>query len=57
MNKDYLGDSVYVENENDSVKLTTDNGMGRTSNTIILESETLGALLRWCERHGWIKPR
>lgn len=56
MNKDYLGDSVYVEDDKDSVKLVTDNGEG-PSNTIILETETLGALLRWCERHGWIKPR
>lgn len=56
MDKDYLGDSVYVESEHDSIKLTTDNGMG-PSNTIVLEAETLGALLRWCQQHGWIKGR
>lgn len=55
MNKDYLGDSVYAESDNVGIKLTTDNGMG-PSNTIILEVETLEALIRWCQRHGYIAP-
>lgn len=58
MNKDYLGDSVYVEEIEckTAIRLTTENGAPEAdpSNTIILENETLGAFLRWAIRHGWI---
>ena len=43
MEKEYLGDSVYVEPEGDMLKLTTDNGEGPT-NTIDLEWEQWQAL-------------
>jgi hypothetical protein len=56
MNKDYLGDSVYVESDDTGIKLTTDNGSG-PSNTIIFEVEVLEAFIRWCQRHGYIAPR
>lgn len=57
MNKDYLGDSVYAESDDaGGIKLTTDNGRG-PSNTIILEVETLAALVRWCQRHGYIASK
>ena len=44
--KRYLGDSVYVEMEGDSVKLTTDNGRG-ASNTILLEEFVMNKLCRY----------
>jgi len=44
MQKIYLGDSVYVEIENEMVKLTTDNGEG-PSNTIFLDEAVLLSLL------------
>jgi len=43
MEKQYLGDSVYVEIERSMLKLTTDNGEGAT-NTIFLEMEVFDAL-------------
>lgn len=55
MNKEYLGDSVYVE-DGAMIRLTTENG-GSPSNEIFLEAETLQALILWCQRHGWIAPR
>lgn len=59
MNKEYLGDSVYVQNNAASqIILTTENGLpSDPSNTIVLEMETLASFLAWCERHGWIAPR
>lgn len=39
MEKEYLGDSVYVEVELEMLKLTTENGEGST-NTIYLEVYT-----------------
>lgn len=47
--KDYLGDSVYVEWKNGMLLLTTDNGMG-PSNSIWLEPETYKALVRFVGR-------
>jgi len=44
--KRYLGDSVYVEMEGDSVKLTTENGRG-ASNTILLEEHVMNKLCRY----------
>ena len=43
MEKTYLGDSVYVEEDLLGIMLTTDNGFG-ASNTIILEPEVIVAL-------------
>ena len=45
--KEYLGDSVYAEFTGyGEIILTTDNGDG-TSNTIILESDTIWALKKF----------
>jgi len=49
MNKEYLGDSVYVEFNGWAIVLTTENGEG-ASNTIVLEQETYEALTRYVER-------
>ena len=48
MNKQYLGDSVYVEFDGRFV-LTTDNGYG-PSNTIVLEPEVYEALTQYAQR-------
>lgn len=52
--KDYLGDSVYADLDNDMVVLTTENGLG-PSNTIALEPEVLSALFRYVERINSIR--
>jgi hypothetical protein len=44
--KTYIGDSVYAEIEYGQLKLTTDNGMGK-SNTIYLEPEIWDSLVLW----------
>jgi len=50
MNKDYLGDSVYVEVTPEGMLcLTTDNGMG-ASNEIFLEPEVYQALVNYVAR-------
>lgn len=49
MNKEYLGDSVYVEMEQDMIKLTTENGYG-ASNVIYLERDVFNALKSYEER-------
>ena len=49
MNKQYIGDSVYVEIENDMIKLTTENGLGAT-NTIYLEWQVFNELTIYCAR-------
>ena len=47
MKKEYLGDSVYVElNEHGQLVLTTSDGIS-VSNTICLEPEVFGALVRF----------
>jgi hypothetical protein len=47
MEKEYLGDSVYVErNQHGQWVLTTENGYG-PSNTIYLEPEVLNALFNY----------
>jgi len=49
MAKEYLGDAVYVDMDQfGSMVLTTSDGMQDT-NTIVLESEVIRALLRWIE--------
>lgn len=47
--KDYLGDAVYVEYDGYHVILTTSDGIN-TTNTIMMEMETLAALARFVER-------
>lgn len=49
MDKDYLGDSVYVEHDGYMLTLTTENGFG-PSNTIHLEPAVYEALVRYVER-------
>jgi len=49
MDKQYLGDSVYVEIDNGMFKLTTDNGMG-ASNTIYMEPEVYSAFVNYANR-------
>lgn len=41
--KRYIGDSVYAEDDGFSLVLTTENGYGPT-NTIVLEPEIIAAL-------------
>jgi len=43
MNKQYIGDGVYVEYDNYGIKLTTENGI-ETTNAIYLEAEVLNNL-------------
>jgi len=50
MNKDYLGDSVYVEqDEFRGIVLTTENGYG-PSNTIVLEPQVAKSLVDYIRR-------
>lgn len=50
MNKEYLGDSVYVEMENGMLRLTTENVKGSPSNIIYLEHEVMHNLLLYLQR-------
>ena len=56
MDKQYLGDSVYIEEGNffGQLKLTTDNGLG-PSNEIFLEPEVLQQLIQYAKADGIIK--
>ncbi len=47
--KEYLGDGVYVEVENGMFKLTTEDGVRATS-TIFLELEIYHAFVRYATR-------
>ena len=47
--KEYLGDGVYVDIQNDMLKLTTEDGFD-VLNTIYLEPQVYRALLRYAER-------
>jgi len=48
--KEYLGDSVYVEEESGGYVLTTENGLpGDPSNLIFLEDSVYRALIRFVE--------
>ncbi len=53
MNKQYIGDSVYVEfDELERVVLTTNNGYpDDPRNLIVLEPEVYAELLKWVERN------
>lgn len=55
MNREYIGDSVYVEIENGMIRLSTNNG-GEDSNVIFLETEVFNALLSWYQRVTGQKP-
>ena len=48
MEKEYLGDSVYVESDGYDLVLTTENGLGPT-NTIVLEPSVYKRLVRYVE--------
>ena len=48
-NKEYLGDSVYVEIENGMLRLSTNNGLG-DSNEIYLEGPVYKALIKYVTR-------
>lgn len=55
MRKEYLGDSVYIQEEDCALVLTTENGQDSLGNTIIgnaiyLEPETLCSLQRYLLR-------
>ena len=54
MNKDYLGDSVYVEVVNGMILLSTDNGCGE-SNEIFLEPNVVKAFQSYLERVQFLK--
>jgi hypothetical protein len=52
MDKAYLGDGVYVANdEYGDVVLTTENGIEAT-NTIVLEPEVCLQLIHWIKRNA-----
>lgn len=46
--KTYLGDGVYVEFEDEMIKLTTENGI-ETTNIIYLEPDVYSNLIKWVE--------
>lgn len=57
-NKEYLGDSVYVQRLGWGIELTTENGMpSDPSNRIVLDPEVIAALVRYVERYGEIPKR
>ncbi len=47
--KEYIGDSVYIEDNGYGVTLTTENGYG-ASNTIVMEPAVLREFLRYLEQ-------
>ncbi len=51
MNKEYIGDSVYVHSDGYGFWLTTENGYpDDPRNSIYLEPEVYASLLRWVKR-------
>jgi len=48
--KEYLGDSVYVEDEGFQLRLYTDNGMGPRNEIYLEYDAAFLALLRWVQR-------
>lgn len=54
MNKQYLGDSVYVSMDGDMIKLTTENGID-IKNTIYLEPEIYSNLVKFVESLDWVE--
>ncbi len=55
MNKVYLGDSVYAEQTDYGITLTTENGLGPT-NTIHMEPEVLHSFADYLESLKPITP-
>jgi hypothetical protein len=52
--KTYIGDSVYADFDGVVLTLTTENGCpDDPSNTIVLESEVLKALIEYARRVGF----
>ena len=51
MDKEYLGDGVYLQIEDDILKLTTENGYSAT-NTIYLEPDIYDRLKRVARHYG-----
>ena len=49
LEKDYIGDSVYIEDNGYGVTLTTENGLG-ASNIIVMEPEVIQAFLRYIKK-------
>lgn len=49
MNKEYLGDAVYVEWDGLGVKLTTEDGI-RATNIIVMEDYVLENFADWLKR-------
>lgn len=47
--KQYLGDGVYAKYDGFAVVLTTEDGV-RVTNTVVLEPEVYGALVKFVER-------
>ena len=62
-NKDYIGDSCYVDFDGFGIQMTTENGITAATNTIYLEPSVLDALDRYrrrmAELHGAenLKPK
>lgn len=48
--KQYLGDAVYVEVQNGMLLLTTEDGLGGASNRIFLEAPTMENLIAYYQR-------
>ena len=48
--KDYLGDSVYIEFNGYAIVLTTENGPEGPSNKIYMEPEVIEAMMRFLDR-------
>ena len=52
-NKDYLGDSVYVDTDGDGVILTTENGVPTDpSNKIFMDIGVIKAFIRYVKSNG-----
>lgn len=49
MSKEYLGDSVYIDNDGYHIVLTTENGYG-PSNTIMIEPHLIKKIQEYLER-------
>lgn len=54
--KEYLGDSVYIEDHGFQIRLTTENGFG-PSNEIFLEDSVVYALFDFIQRSRGVEVR
>ncbi len=48
--KAYLGDGVYADFDGNAVVLTTEQGLGLATNTIVLEGEVISSFNSYVER-------